>query len=440
LVELLEHRSDEAWTILRMTDPTKAAGAGERTCVFHNGTVILPDRTVQNGAVLCRGGRISAVGPREGVAVPHDAVQVDAHGGYIAPGYVDIHSHGGGGADFMDGTPAAFVAALRAHARHGTTTMFPTTTTGSRAEIETMLRACLDVRDSWAPSDGARLGGVHFYGPYFATEMVGAHPRGCDRSPDPEEYLAFFDLGIIRIATCAAELPGAEAFCREASRRGYLVTCGHSNSTWTEMQRCFDAGLRHVDHFWSAMSSVASLRQRFNILEQPMQGSMEQFVLMRPEMSTEVLADGCHLARELLAFAFRMKGPERLCLVTDSSRALDMPPGSYRLGPRDSGAPFTSNGRVGYQPPGSLASTVVGMDAMVRNMNEMSGAGLCETVRMASLTPAERAGVDQDAGSLECGKWADVLVLDRDLTVRQVFIAGSEFAGAPPRPPAHRTT
>jgi N-acetylglucosamine-6-phosphate deacetylase len=402
----------------------------ERTQVFHNGTVILPDRTVPDGAVVCRDGRIVAVGAGDRLAVPDDAARVDARGGCIAPGFVDIHSHGAGGADFMDGTPAAVIAALREHARHGTTTIFPTTTTGSPAQIETMLRACVDVRDSWTPSAGARLGGVHLYGPYFASDMVGAHPRGCDRRPSPDEYLAYFDMGIIRIATCAAELPGAEAFCREASRRGYLVTCGHSNSTWTEMQRCFDAGLRHVDHFWSAMSSVKSLRQRFNILEHPMQGSMEQFVLMQPEMSTEVLADGCHLAPELLAFAFRMKGPERLCLVTDSSRALGMPPGSYRLGPHDTGEPFISNGRVGYQPSGSLASTVVGMDAMVRNMKEMSGAGLCETVRMASLTPAERVGMHADIGSLECGKRADVLILDEDLTVRQVFIGGSEFAPA----------
>jgi N-acetylglucosamine-6-phosphate deacetylase len=402
--------------------------SAESICVFHHGTVILPDRTLQDGAVLCREGRISAVGPRDEIVIPDDALQVDARGGYIAPGFVDIHSHGAGGADFMDGTAGAVITALQEHARHGTTTIFPTTTSGSSAAIEKMLRACLEVRHSWTTSDGARLGGVHFYGPYFANDMVGAHPKGCSRSPNPDEYLACFDMGIIRIATCAAELPGAEAFCREAYRRGYLVTCGHSNSTWTEMQRCFDAGLRHVDHFWSAMSSVASLRQRFNILEQPMQAGMEQFVLMQPEMSTEVLADGCHLAPELLAFAFRMKGPERLCLVTDSSRALGMPPGRYCLGPKDSGEPFISNGRVGHLPHGSsLASTVVGMDVMVRNMKEMSGAGLCEAVRMASLTPAERVGMHRDIGSLECGRWADVLLLDTDLTVRQVFIGGSEF-------------
>jgi N-acetylglucosamine-6-phosphate deacetylase len=407
--------------------------------VFHHGTVILPDRTVPDGVVVCREGTISAVGTRGEITVPDDGERIDARGGYISPGFVDIHSHGGGGADFMDGTAAAVATALGEHARHGTTTLFPTTTTGTREELDRMLHACRAVRDSWTPSVGAHIGGVHFYGPYFADDMVGAHPRGRNRSPDPDEYLAFFDMGIIRIATCAAELRGAEAFCRDASRRGYLVTCGHSNASWTEMQRCFDAGLRHVDHFWSAMSSVRSLRERFSILERPMQASMEQFVLMRPEMSTEVLADLCHLSPELLAFAFRMKGVERLCLVTDSSRALGMPPGQYRLGPTDSGAPFISNGRVGYQPsPASLASTVVGMDVMVRNMAATSGASLWETVRMASLTPAERVRMQDGFGSLERGKQADVLILDEELTVRRVFISGTEFERAASSQPAAR--
>jgi N-acetylglucosamine-6-phosphate deacetylase len=196
------------------------------------------------------------------------------------------------------------------------------------------------------------------------------------------------------------------------------------------MQRCFDAGLRHVDHFWSAMSSVASLRQRFNVLEHSMQAGMEQFVLMQPEMSTEVIADGCHLSPELLAFAFRMKGVKRLCLVTDSSRALGMPAGEYALGPAETGARFTSNGRVGFQPTERcLASTVVGMDVMVKNMSAMSGATLFETVRMASLTPAERVGMDREIGSLEPGKRADVLVLDPSLAVQRVFIGGEEFSG-----------
>ena len=405
---------------------------GRETLAFYGGTAILPDRLVSDAVLISTHGRISAIGSSRDLSIPHGAVRVDARGGYIAPGYVDIHCHGGDGTDFMDATAPAIVTALRAHARHGTTTMFPTTTTASPRQLERMLRACIEVRDRATAADGARIGGVHFYGPYFAERMVGVHTAGFSRAPDPDEYMRFFDLGIIRVATCAAELPGCEAFYREAHRRGYLVTCGHSNSTWPEMQRAFDAGMRHVDHFWCAMSSVKSLRDRFKQQRVPMHASMEQFVLANGEMSTEVLADGCHLSPELLRFAFQMKGPERLCLVTDSNRAMGMPPGRYRFGPRNGGAVFHSDGRVGYQKPGyRLASTVVGMEVMVRNMVTMSGTSLCDTVRMASLTPAQRTGMGSEIGSLECGKRADVLILSADLSVKRTFIGGQEFQRTP---------
>jgi N-acetylglucosamine-6-phosphate deacetylase len=148
-------------------------------------------------------------------------------------------------------------------------------------------------------------------------------------------------------------------------------------------------------------------------------------------MSTEVIADGCHLSPELLSFAWQMKGPQRLCLVTDSSRALDMPPGRYRIGPEDEGAWLLHDGKVGRMPDGTgLASSTMGMDHMIRTMLKATRAPLHEVIRMASLTPAERAGIAQECGSLERGKRADVLVLDGKLRVRRVFIGGEEFAGS----------
>jgi N-acetylglucosamine-6-phosphate deacetylase len=393
--------------------------------VFLNGTVILPDGLIPDGAVIVEGSQIRKVAPRKRLRIARSATEIDARGGYISPGFVDIHVHGGAGADYMDGTTDAVRTANRCHARHGTTTIFPTTTTGAPEQIEAMLAACLEVRRTWTPADGARIGGVHFYGPYFAEDKVGCHLESGRRDPDPREYRRAFDLGIIRVATCAAELPGAEAFYREARRRGSLVTCGHSNATWSEMARAFRAGMRHVDHFWCAMSSVPGVRAR---LGYPMQGSMAEFVLAHAEMSTEVLADGEHLAPELLNFAFRMKGARRLCLVTDSSRAVDMPPGDYQFGPAGHGELFTSNGRVGYQPGAGLASSVVGMDQMVRNMKKMTAATLPEVVRMASLTPAERVGMARGFGSLEPGKRADITLLTRTLKVYRVFTGGATCA------------
>ncbi len=235
-----------------------------------------------------------------------------------------------------------------------------------------------------------------------------------------QEYKRYFASGIVAIATCAAELPGARAFYRAAAKAGCLITCGHSNASWTEMQRAFDAGMRHVDHFWCAMSSVPSLRQRLGV---PMQASMAEFVLMNREMSTEVIADGCHLSGELLEFAYRMLGPERLCLVTDCNRALDLPAGEYRFGNQDDGTWFISDSRVGWSADRqSLASSVVGMDQMVRIMHRDTSASLPEVIRMASLTPAARVGLDHKIGSLEPGKQADVVILTKQLKVKRVFV------------------
>ena len=393
--------------------------------VFTHGTAILPDRLLPNATIVCRDGKITALGAAGKVRVPRGAAVVDARGGYLSPGFVDIHVHGGDGADYMDGTAEAVRTANRAHARHGTTSIFPTTTTGSPAQLDAMLDACAVVRCEWKPEDGARVAGVHFYGPYFAEDKVGCHPKSGRRDPAATEYRSYFKRGIIKIATCAAELPGAEAFFRAATRHGCLVTCGHSNASWTEMERAYRAGMRHVDHFWCAMSSVPSMRARF---ETPMQGSMAEFVLMNREMSTEVIADGEHLAPELLRFAFAMKGPARLCLVTDANRALGLPPGEYLFGPTEQGAKFVSDGRVGRMPEGGLASSIMGMDTMVRTMARATRAALPDVIRMASLTPAERAGVARQVGSLAKGKLADLLVLDRKLAVKRVFIGGCELA------------
>lgn len=192
------------------------------------------------------------------------------------------------------------------------------------------------------------------------------------------------------------------------------------------MDRAYRAGMRHVDHFWCAMSSVASLRAQYGT---PMQASMEQFVLAREDMSTEVIADGEHLSKELLQFAYAMKGASRLCLVTDANRALGMKPGRYRFGPAEDGAMFESNGKVGFVRGSGLASSVVALDTMVRNMKRMTTAPLADVVRMASLTPAERAGVAKDAGSIEQGKLADFVILDKRLRVRRVFVGGCEVSG-----------
>jgi len=406
-----------------MTMSQRNQSQNEEHFAIINGTVVLPDGLLANGMVEFVGSRIVAVGQEE--QRDRSVRIIDAKGGYISPGFVDIHVHGGAGADFMDGTAEAVRIACEAHARHGTTTIFPTTTTGSFPHIMTMISACEAVGREFAGSCGPTLAGIHLYGPYFAEDKVGCHPKDGCRPPNSSEYEKYFATNLIRVATCAAELSGADEFYNLARRHQCLATCGHSNSSWNEMQLAFDAGMRHVDHFWCAMSSVPSMRQRFNV---PMQGSMAEFVLMNSEMSTEVIADGCHLAPELLEFAYRIKGATRLCLVTDCNRALDMPPGEYLFGNAEEGTMFRSDGKVGWAPNGSLASSIVGMDHMVRHMKQNTSASLPDVIRMASLTPAERTEISHETGSLEVGKRADIVLLDSALKVVQTIAAGKFLA------------
>ncbi len=400
------------------------AATKSSTLIVSGGTVILPDRVIPRGEVVIEKGLITSVGPAKRRRLA-GANSLSADGGFISPGFIDIHVHGGCGADYMDGTAEAVRTANRCHARHGTTTLFPTTTTGSPEQLTAMIEACGEVRRHWSIDDGARVGGVHFYGPYFAEDKVGCHAPEGRRDPDPEEYRQHFASGLIRIATCAAELPGAVEFYRMARRRKCLITCGHSNSSWTEMQAAFDAGMRHVDHFWCVMSSVASLKPRFGT---PMQAAMEQFVLATEAMSTEVIADGCHLSDELLCFAWKMLGVKRLCLVTDASRAVDCPLGRYRFGSNQDGSWFENDGQVGRVPRSpALASSVAGMDRMVRTMLRATKAPLHEVIRMASLTPAERVGISETHGSLEPGKRADLVLFNREWNVTKTLMDGCEY-------------
>jgi N-acetylglucosamine-6-phosphate deacetylase len=389
-----------------------------------NATLVLPDRLVPDGALEVAGGKLTAVG-RHADVPSRGGDTYDAGGAYVAPGFVDLHVHGGDGADFMDGTLEAFETVVRAHTRHGVTSIVPTSTVAFHEQTLAFLRLTgLLQRRGAEPHRGlGRTLGAHLYGPFFAEDKVGCHPREPARAPVRAEFERYLDFdGVILTATCAPELPNAAEFYRAAAARGIRLNAGHSNATWAEMAAAYQLGVRHVDHFYCAMSSVSSLRARCGA---PMQASMMEFVLDTEDMTTEVIADGRHLAPELLRFVVRWKGAHRTALVTDCSRALDKPPGSYVFGPLDGGEPFYSDGGVGLLPDSpNLASSVRGMDFMVRHMHQAVGLELPAAVRMASLTPAAILGRARDLGSLEPGKLADLVVLDSDLHVRDVFVAG----------------
>jgi N-acetylglucosamine-6-phosphate deacetylase len=389
--------------------------------LFHGGTIILEDALLEDGCVLVEGDRIGAVGPRSQVNLRGVTEAVDLHGGYLAPGFVDLHVHGGAGADFMDGTEAAFRTVCAAHARHGTTSLLPTTTAARHEQHLGFLDVCRRLMRTGTGS--ATILGAHFYGPYFAPEARGCHPAAPVRPPQPDEYAAYLGYAdVIATATVAPELPGAEAFVRACRARGIRCNAGHSHATFAQMEASVAWGVRHVDHLFCAMSDRARLRQTQTY---PMRGGVLEATLYFDELTTEVIADGKHLQRELLLLAYKIKGPDRLALVTDCNRALDMPDGEYIFGPAAGGEPILRRDGVGLMPDGqALASGVVGMDSCVRTFRELTDVSLVHAVRMASLTPARIAGHGDRIGSIAPGKRADLVVLGRALEVEQVYLGG----------------
>jgi N-acetylglucosamine-6-phosphate deacetylase len=384
--------------------------------LFHGGTILLADRAIEAGSILVAGERIAAVGEPG-----HADEVIDLQGGYLAPGFIDLHVHGGDGVDFMDATPDAFRTVCRAHARHGTTALLATTTVARHDQHLAFLATCRALKGE--PTGGAEVVGAHFYGPYFGREARGCHPAGPVRAPVEEEYrqyLAFADC--IVTATVAPELPGAEGFVRACRSAGVRCNAGHSHATFAQVESAIGWGVRHVDHLFCAMSDRARLRQGQTY---PMRGGLLEATLYFDELTTEVIADGKHLAAELLRLAYRIKGPDRLALVTDCNRALDRPDGEYVFGPLDGGERILRRDGVGIMPDGqALASGVMGMDHAVRTFHTLTGVPLVEVVRMASLTPARIAGLDRERGSIAPGKLADLVVLGPGLDVRQVHVRG----------------
>ncbi len=390
--------------------------------VFTNATLVLPDRLIRPGMwkVVVRDDRIEMVG----CPAKYYPDEIDLEGMYLAPGFVDLHVHGGAGADFMDGTADAFHTVCRCHAQHGTTSLTPTSTVATGPQYDQFLALCRELHGT--PTGGARIVGGHFYGPYFSRPARGCHPDQEFLVPAPENAERFMPPGEVMplVVTVAPEIENAEWLVRTYSARGVRFNAGHSYAPFPQVEAAVAWGVRHVDHLFCAMSDRARLRQSQAF---PMRGGLMEATLFFDELTTEVIADGKHLTPDLLRFAYKVKGPDRLALVTDSMRALDRPDGEYWFGAEGSGEKVRKLDGVGVTPDGTaLASAVMGMDHCLRTMHFTAGVPLPEAVRMASLTPARILGVADDVGSLERGKRADLVVLDRELNVKRVYVGGEQ--------------
>ena len=379
-----------------------------------NGTIITPYRYIRNGTILVENAKIIAV--KEGDADFPDAIIIDAGGKYIAPGFIDIHIHGGGGYDFMDGTQEAFLKIAELHARYGTTAMVPTTLT---SEKEDLLKT-LDIYDSANKNNlkGSEFLGMHLEGPYFALSQRGAQDPRYIRNPDPAEYeeVLAYSSSIARWSA-APELPGAIAFGKRLREKGILAAVAHTDAIYEEVLEAYENGYTLATHLYSAMSGVTR-KNAFRFA-----GTIESAFLL--DMDVEIIADGVHLPAPLLKLIYKIKGADKTALITDAMRAAGMPEGESVLGPLKTGLKVIVEDGVAKLPDRtSFAGSVATADRLVRTMIQMADVSLLDAVRMITVTPARIMGVENRKGSLVAGKDADIVIFDENIKIDKTIIGG----------------
>jgi N-acetylglucosamine-6-phosphate deacetylase len=385
---------------------------------FLNAKLITDSGVMPDGMVVVSEDRIDYAGPRR--QVPDGAEVIDADGLYLAPGFVDIHVHGGAGSDFMDAAAADIETVFRYHAAHGTTSLCPTTATAPLDEILAALAALEQYRNG--PQPLGRALGAHIEGPYLAMTKRGCHLPEFVRNPEEREWKKILERGPIASMTLAPELPGARALVEELHRRGANANAGHSEALYREVEEAADWGVRHVTHLYCAMTDA--MNNRWRGTPNPRSGGIVEAVYLDDRLSSELITDGKHLSPEMLKLAFRNKGYEKLAIVTDAMRGTGMPDGEYAFGPRHGMRATVKNGEARVPDGTALASSIFPMNEMVRVFRDLSGCPLWQAVRMASLTPAQIVHADDQVGSLAPGKLADLLIIDEQVGVHAVYIGG----------------
>ncbi len=380
-----------------------------------NGQILTPYRTIKGGTVVVVDGKITEVSDSP-IDIP-GATEMDVKGRYVAPGFIDIHVHGGGGHDFMDGTEEAFLEIAQTHAQYGTTSMLPTTLTSETKE----LLHTLDIYDRVRKrnTEGAQFLGMHIEGPYFAMSQKGAQDPRYIRHPDPREYHEIIRYSKdVKRWSAAPELPGALEFARYAKSQGILVALAHTDATYEEVVRGFESGYTLATHFYSCMSGVS----RKNALRYA--GAVEAGYLI-DGMDLEIIADGVHLPAPLLKLIYKTKGSDRVALITDSMRAAGLPPGNSILGSLHDGLEVIVEDGVAKLPDrSSFAGSVATADRLVRTMVQIAEVPLLDAVRMASHTPARILGVDDRKGTLLPGMDADIVIFNEEIQVEKTIING----------------
>lgn len=380
-----------------------------------NARVITPGGIIDNSVLIVSDGKITGIGA-EGADTPAKTT-IDAGGKYLSPGFIDIHVHGGGGYDFMDNSVEAYLGIARLHARYGTTAFTPTTLS---CEHESLLKT-LELYEQAEPlnTDGARFLGMHIEGPYFSMEQRGAQDPRFIREPDEAEYKEILrKSAVVKRWSAAPELKGAIAFGSYMRSRGILPSIAHTNAIYEDVAEAYENGYTHITHFYSCMSGV-SRRNAYRYA-----GVVEAGYLI-DDMTVEIIADGRHLPPALLKLVYKIKGPDKIALITDAMRAAGMPPGESVLGRLDDGLKVIVEDGVAKLPDrsafaGSVATTI----QLVKNMITLADVPVIDAVKMMTVTPANIMKVSDRMGSIAIGKLADLVIFDDDINLHTTIIGG----------------
>lgn len=382
--------------------------------LFKNAKIVLTDG-IMEGCVLVKDNRIEKVSAKIMDAEADETV--DCRGLYLSPGFIDLHIHGGGGADFMDGREESVYTVLNTHAKYGTTSMLPTTLSSSRENVIQALKTIESVQRKW--KEGPRILGAHLEGNFFSMEHKGAQDPKHIFPPTPENYLPIVNsVSNIKRISCAPEVENALNFADEMSGKGILVSAAHTNANYEEFREGVNHGFSHVTHIVNACSYLHSPNYYCGA------GVFESAMLF-DEVCVEVIADGRHVPKELLKLFYKVKGPERMHLCTDAMSAAAMPEdGEYKLGNldvviRDSVAVLKSEN--------TFAGSVCTTDRLVRTMYHTAGVPLYDAVRMITATPAKQIGEFHRLGSIREGKLADINLFDEDINIKYTLIDGKVY-------------
>jgi N-acetylglucosamine-6-phosphate deacetylase len=375
-----------------------------------------PHDEIHDAVILVEDGKIAAIGPRDLVSIPSGARRYDAGPLTIAPGFIDVHIHGAGGHDVMEGSAEALEAVTRTVALRGTTSIVATTVTASPEQTCLSARGiALWMASQTAPREGdsarAEILGIHFEGPFISTARRGVHPPEWIAAPSPELLRTFAAAaqGAGRILTLAPELPGAMELVAAAIDSGLIVSLGHTDASYVQAMRAIEGGARHAAHVFNAM-------RPFEHRETGVIGA----VLTSTVVTAELIADGVHVDAAAMRLLLAAKGPGGVILVSDGTSATGMPDGKYRLGTFE----VMVSGGVCRSTEGKLAGSTLTLDHALRNIVALD-VKLGHALAMLTANPARLLGLTDRKGTLTAGADADLVFLDADLQVKCTMTRGA---------------